>query len=427
MFYEGKDEASMLKALDAIDQVSIRALARRNQRVVLECEYSEGKIAGWKAEMKGHVEDEVKFPKYGRRYSSLEEAINDLNKVMEVLKDDDPCYVLSMRDAKITGGSIVTNWFVVDPGCPYVFNKKGQPVFDVITKKLSLEEYEFVKDTRLAFYKEGILYPFTEESIYSVGAFLDCNCAFKKLDDHTLGSALLIAEKLGYRRNLQIIYRERKGNVKPILSIRGSAFVYTSQKEFFEEALKYANSLGLTKAEGWCVSSAESRLELEVLMNEPLPYKIILALSTSDQRATSFKAGVYARFDGMDMELKRNQVSHRKNAAQEMEELFFGLSAAIKDFQQKYAALCRSVCCYRKEYASLFQKVIGGKRIAAATESQPAEGTEFRADALFLYLLNITDFELKPVQRQKMTTVRHQLFLTILNESKEEVQVCGVM
>ena len=125
--------------------------------------------------------------------------------------------------------------------------------------------------TKLAIMYEDIVYPITMSAISSVGSLMDCNSAFKRIDDCQLGSAILLTEKLAYMNKVQLVYRESSSKIRPLMAVAGGTYVHIPLNEFFRKIHDKISERHLFKAERWsitdsgaswkCVSSRTTTLE----------------------------------------------------------------------------------------------------------------------------------------------------------------------
>ena len=61
--------------------------------------------------------------------------------------------------------------------------------------------------------------------------------AFRNVDQHLLGTALVLAEKVSKAKFIRILHRHKNEHVKPVLSVVGNNYEIFSQKNFFEVAM----------------------------------------------------------------------------------------------------------------------------------------------------------------------------------------------
>lgn len=156
--------------------------------------------------------------------------------------DGEPCFVLCHASTEPVRASknILSYWYCLPTDGAFYIGRDMQPKFDII--ELSLNDWEFsqMMQTKLAFMYEDMIYPITLNAVSSIGSLMDCNSAFKKIDDCQLGSAILLSEKLSYMQNLQFVYRESSSKVRPLMAIAGGTYVHIPLDEFFRKIDLYA-------------------------------------------------------------------------------------------------------------------------------------------------------------------------------------------
>lgn len=347
---EGDCTDKLIEVLEELESVTgIDSLVKPGEKITLECVRERGKLKNWKVCINTNALCTEKPIRTGKNYSSF---FNELKKLdqSETLFSQPDCYVMCYASTETTKdwkGNIDSNWILINPWDPYqIFD--GVPVFR--TKKLSLSEseYQAMTETGLVFWCEttDVFYPITEIAYSSIGRLLDCTMAFQRVDQHLLGSALLIAEKLTYRKALQIVYRQRSERVKPMVSMVGQKYHTLPQSEFFQKCLYgISTQCGVYDVAKWSVSDKNTVLDLRY--PRPWnPFDFIVRIEGSDLLGKPYNLTAYADIDNLWIPLKVNRITHSADFSDDsIPALYEGVMDAFDEFEEKFLKM-DSNCFY---------------------------------------------------------------------------------
>lgn len=417
MMKEGKDLESLIEAVEVMDKSTrFRTVVGKHSKVILECMMEDGKLSNWKVSAKKAENLPSPFTK-GQRFDSFEDVCEALDQERILFEPEASCTVLChiSTEIKKERGKVVSHWFNIDPYEPYEIGDDGQPKFQMVTLYLSDAEYDAMMNTKLAFMDQEDLYPIQETAIPAIGTLLDCSSAFKRVDDHLLGSALLIAEKLSYKEGIQVIYRKRTRRVYPVMSLISKSYRHIPQKEFFAGALERVSKFGIYRTESWNMSDTET--SLSVILNSCKKYQEGFLLKTGDLAGTALTAACFVEVAGVKMILKKNAQKHSDQF--DMDQLFEGFKEAFENFEESSNLLKeRDITYYNVILASL-QKLLGKKRVTKVSLPLKAHH-KYNGWYILESILEAYDAVTPPKLKYTMSLTFLNVLNALLKECKKE-------
>lgn len=347
---EGDCTEKLIEVLEELESVTgIDSLVRSGEKLTLECIRERGKLKNWKLCIDTKAFSTERAIHSGKNYSSFFKELEKLDQP-ETLFSQPDCYVLCYASTETTKdwkGNIDSNWILINPWEPYQISN-GVPIFRTKKVNLTESEYQAMTETGLAFWCEttDIFYPITEIAYSSIGRLLDCTMAFQKVDQHLLGSALVIAEKLTYRKSLQIVYRQRSAKVKPMVSMVGQKYHTISQSEFFQKCLYgISTQCGVYDVAKWSISDKNTILDLRY----PRPWNsfdFLVRIEGSDLLGKPYSLTVYADLGKLWIPLKANKIIHSTNLSNDsIPALYEGVMETFEEFEEKFSTM-ESNCFY---------------------------------------------------------------------------------
>lgn len=351
----GLDE--LLDTLKQFNTKSKSILPGGNSQVGVTFRFRDHDYTGWKITCNNEENPLNKLK--GKRYDRFLMAIKALYKTTSLFEMRNNDSVLCYRDTEPERerGKIVSNWFDLSPGFPYVIGMDGQPKFKVVRLVLNDWEYSRMMETRLAFSHNGVYYPLLKTSLHSVGTRLDCSAAFKQLDACPLGGALLLAEKFGQASSLSVQYRDCTDRVRPILSVSGRDFTHVPLDEFFQKAM--ANIPGIYNMIHWEVSDDGASADFKILEFDD---EVFLRIEGGDLPGKTMRVSSYARLAGAEVRLMTNKLAHSGTITDDMySDLFDGIMESIRDYKEMRKRHRKMHC----PDLSIVKKAIGKKRFKA--------------------------------------------------------------
>src|SRR5699024_4356740 len=304
----------------------------------------------------------------------------------------------------------------INPWEPYRL-EDGVPVFDTLELHVSEAEFRILTETGLALYCETteVLYPVTEAAYPSMGRLLDCTMAFQQLDQHLLGTALLVAEKLTYRNRLDVICRKRTERVHPVVGIAGNRYRSMPQADFYRQCLQYlAPQLGVFHTCSWSVSDFQSSL----VLCYPRPfadYDLTVRVQASDANRMPYILTVSAEFASFSMPLLEQKANHADpQLEQRIQSLFEGVAEAMSRFEEGYAVMGQASVWFTPGMLDAVLRPIGARRRAGL---EPIPEGWYPARALFQDILDmVSSVALPAKQDAQMKAAVMELFHQLANQ-----------
>ena len=285
--------------------------------------------------------------------ADLSENFNDFLKSLdaEVTTKHELHSVLCLAGIRPTRDKdlkIVTQWFVISPADPYVISFEDKKL-DLVTMEYPVtdEEYEYIKETKIAIFDEemGIIYPLTQQSIVSVGKYLDAVASFKNVMDIPFSEACLIANKLYYVPKTQFIYRnlESTDKIKPLIGMAGKDFNLMNMMDFYQNCRQRVNQLvssensANTQVIDWEFENDVIRVDYKVMFSKYISrFQPIIRIENSLTPGCGVTLHMLVRFgDNQEghMELGKNTLYH--NVECDYDKLFAGVKETYDNLYQR--------------------------------------------------------------------------------------------
>ena len=410
----GKNLDDLMSCIKKIDgKTTICPLVNNKQSVILEASYRQGTLNSWIVKAPRKNRPLPTCFKSGQRFGSFKEVQKQLDKESIMFDSEMTSYVLChlRTDLQKRYNKIVSKWVKIDPYYPYDISDDGKASFDVIELELTEDEFDAMMETKLAFMDTNEnLFPIQKVAMSNVGTLLDCASAFKQVDDHPLGSALLLAEKLSTKTMLKVLYRSRSKRVFPVMSIIGKKYAHISQEKFFTAILSEIAGYGVYQTEEWKVSDIESVLYVKLENENHLPYTKGFMISTGDLAGQAMTVHSYVRLGNARMFLKKNSISHIGEFKEsEVKNLFEGMMDSFEVFDTEYRHLASLTGTIKNEYSLGILKIIGQKRMAKVTlDSSLTNGAELLEDFINCYD-SVTPEKLKYRSGRYYTSLMHNM------------------
>lgn len=353
----------------------------------LTVDFQAQKIVRWKITSPTKANNHTLI-KRGTRFDYLSQMIETLNKEVNLFEPDQFCSVLCFLDEKKMKSGYKSRWFRIDPGVPYEITSKGQPKFNIESFQLNEREREKMMETKLAFYHNGEIYPILKEAIPSIGSLLDCTAAFKDMDEHQLGSAILISEKLAKKKKgIRLLYREHTGKMKPVVSICGSKFNHLDLKEIFSKIYDLVSKEHIYKVDKWFLYDDSVQVYLEYL-DETEHVGIII--SAGDLPGNGVSITSYAKVNECYIPLKWNVKRHNGMFPEKNYELLMtGIESSLRTYLKDVERLKEESVAYTEDLLTDVYAALGKKR-SAALELSYQDGSKYPAYDLFVGLVKET-------------------------------------
>ena len=401
---EGKDQTELLNLLKEMDELTaMDSLVKNEEHVQIDCVRENGRLKNWKLMSKGSSSKCNTVYATGRTYRRFFKELETINTKTDLFTRTD-CYILCYLSAEIAKdyiGNYLTNWVKIEPGLPYSVGPNG-PCFQTLQLALSESEHNLMTQTGLAFYdeKEEVLYPITRAAYVSLGRLFDCTMAFRNLDQHLLGSALLLAEKISYSKELRIIHRRKGNRIRPVLSVVGKNYSIFSQHTFFETALsEVAPTLGIFEIEKWSIAEEFTTLSFiyDILWDD---YYYRVNVKTGDSANCPFSATLSVQIGHAEIVLLSNTRSHKREFTKEdVQELFSGFFDKMKEFNELYEQIRKYNCHFNPSWLDDIHKTLGQKR---SKDLDRIEEGDYHAESLLHEILSTRYMEIPDRQMSEL-------------------------
>lgn len=423
---EGKSTDSLLEILDEIDSITkVDSVVKNGQKISIECIRENGHLKCWGVDADTNMlADSIPFARGNKRDPFLA-TIDSMDEEAQLFDTMD-CYVLchlNTEAAKNWQGEIVSHWIRISPYQPYTI-VGNKPEFEIVKLELSESDYKVMMETKLSFYCKStdILYPLRTVSFPAVGKLLDCTSAFNRLDEHMLGSALLIAEKLSYQKNgIRFLSRSRGENVRPIISIVGHRYVHFPQKDFFKSALEIVKEqagiyeLGIDDVSKWSVSDEVTTLEIMFKSSHLLEYQPGLIVKTGDIAGTSLSVTAFIKIGKDYVYVKENSALH--TGTFDMNKLFEGIFESISQTEEIYNFLSMNKCYFAEgEYTGAIFPILGKRR---SQEVKPITAGTYNCFAFYKLLVEATSQHLPKKQYNMLCRLYGEILNQIFERTNE--------
>lgn len=428
MIREGNSIEELIKTLKEEDSLTNQdVLVKTGQKITLDCCRTRSGFTKWTLSCHGSQLASQKPFKTGRNYKSFEKALADLDEEADLFETPDCmvlCYV-SGNMQKDWKGNVVSSWICINPWTPYHV-KNGVPVFETVELRLTESEFQVMTETGLALWCEttDILYPITETAYPSMGRILDCTAAFNRVDQHLLGTALLLAEKLTYRKKLTVICRERTSRVRSVVGIAGKRYTNLPQSVFFEKSLFCtATQLGVFHVQSWSVS--DQFTELTICYPRPYEdYDLIVQLKASDANRMPYTLIASVDFGKIQMPLVIRKLEHTaKGLEEKIPTLFDGIQDEFLAFEEAYEAMEHSDIEFCNHLLKDVYAPLGSRRRSSMTLIP--NGIYPAADLFREVLQSVENAGLSEKQDGEMKQALYEFFWQIEESMEEAKQKAG--
>lgn len=403
MLKKGKSIEDLYSTLEALGTKSQTILTANRKDINITLTYTDKELDNWKLETKSS--DLIPKKKLcGKKYDGFLNALGTLYEKGELFQADSSDSILCYRDTQLkrTNGKIISNWFEIDPGFPFVISMDGQPKFKIRRLELTEWEYQRMMETQLAFLHEDKYYPFTKGSLHSIGSRLDCSAAFKYQDDCQLGPALLIAEKFSRCRGLKVQYRKCTEKVFPVLSVSGNDFIHIPLVDFFQKAISHIP--GIYTPVKWSVNDLYATIDLAIQGYEN---NQMIRIEAGDLPGRSISVSAIVVIEGYDIPLKTNKKLHNGKIDDSIyETLFDGIIPAFNSYEEELKNNPIIPCPNLKE----IKRCIGLKRAKMINLSQ-FESKDWKRWDLIQKLIRLTNFELSEKQQNDLRKLYSSMIL----------------
>ena len=405
----GKNPDELMKLINQMDTKSA-CILNDSTKIYMEIDFEED-ATGWK------IYADKKFPnkviKQGKTFNSFQEVIRNLDKVMIIGEEkkfcyEEICYVLChviTEPTKFHGKSI-TYWYKITPGTPFIIDKDLQPHFEIIQLKLDDWELEQMMQIKIAFMYEGIIYPVTKKAVNVLGTLLDCNAAFKKIDDFQLGSAILLSEKLSYSKKLQLFYRDCSKHIRPIIGVAGRTYTKIDLEKLYREIYEKISNQHIFDADYWEIKDTSVDLYLSLITDQ----NIGISIHAGSLPGEAISLTAYAQIKGKNIPLHTNKLHHRGSLSENyIDELYEGIEESITNYKLKEQTLLIETCEYDPSLLNELTPILGKKRMRSI-EGIPEKGERINGYKLFELLIEKTSFALPDKQENdKLNAYTHLL------------------
>lgn len=407
---EGTNYEELIEILEEMESLTeTDSLVRKDQKIRVECVKENGKLRNWN--LYGDIALKMKPYSMGKTLRQFKKQLEEMQSETNLFDFPD-CYILCHLSTKISrnwDGNVISYWIKIDPALPYQMDN-GFPVFESMKIVMNENEYAAMEAIGLAFYNESTdtYYPFTETAYASLGRMFDCSMAFKNVDQHLLGTALLLAEKISKSKFVRILHRHKNEHVKPVLSVVGNNYEIFSHKSFFELAMAYgAANLGIYQVKEWQVTDEKTILILEYpeIYDD---FHFELELSTGDTPSNPISVILKAVVCNVAFSISKRTKSHKGHIQDtDIKELVHGLEGEKNNFQNRYEQFKYHDCNYNIRWLRGIQKALGKKRVGLIT---PIESGTYNAKDIFERILTTYYMPIPERQMADLETELYHLF-----------------
>lgn len=357
-----------------------------------------------------------KIIKHGKTFNGFQEEISTLDKTIFIGEGkkfcyEEICYVIChvMTEEFKFHGKYISYWYKITPGTPFIIDKDLQPHFEIIQLKLDDWEFEQMMQVRIAFMYEGIIYPVTKNAVNVLGTLLDCNAAFKQLDEYQLGSAILLSEKLSYCKKLQLIYRDCSKQIRPLLSVAGRSYKKIDLNGLFHDFYSKISEQHIFDADYWEIKDTSVDLYLSLITD----HNMGIAIHAGNLPGEAISVTAYVNVSGVRVPLRRNKLVH-KGSLQEnyMDSLYDGIEESIENIKLVMQTLQRNSCKYEPSILKELSTILGKKRMKSI-DGLPNENEEVNGYELLNLIVQKTSFPLPEKQDNDRKNAYHHLLFEI--------------
>lgn len=360
-FFEKLEELSELTQQDCI--------IRNGTKINAECvKTRKGTIENWKISVSDFTDGSGKKRK-GTNRNPLLETIKNITNEDELETTD--FVVLAFAEAKTNrrfDGQIISSWFKLNPLAPFKM-ENGKPVFEMEELILPDHEFKMMMETEIAFMTGNILYPLRAESLNSVGRILDARVAFKTTDPGRLGTALVIAEKLGYFETIRLLCRKRDKissyectyDVRPVLSLVGKRYGYYPQYDFFMEVFDWIAEMGIYSINKWSIDDDNTSAEVSIYF--PSRYQKGILVECGDLFGAPMRVTSYIEIGKNKVYLHSNSLPHTlKQKKEGISSIFDGIKESFETFENELNSISGKMIFFQGLPKKFYNK-IGSKKL----------------------------------------------------------------
>lgn len=378
----GNNKEDLIKVLTTINNTTtIDNAILQDQEIVVKAKRYGNKIESWELSVDKDVYKSNPKKIFGKGIKELKEALNTLDS-LDACSGIDVLVHCETDIKRNYDGKIVSTWFKLFSGDPYTITNKKQINIPTITLYLDEGDYKILMETKIAFMDESIsgkrtIYAIRESAMASIGKLMDCAASFKYMAHIPLGSGMLLTERLGNLKKINLICRnhhelENGTTIKSLIGVAGDRHKPISQLDFFEDVHKgLIKRIGLMDCDviQWSVSDELTTVEYSVGKEYSLggsySFDAIVKVQISDIPGTSVKMFAYADMGKGRVLLKKNSSYHNNNF--DLESLNEGIIESFNEFE---AALNENkVDTYaKKEDLKEIFSIIGKKRTEASID-----------------------------------------------------------
>lgn len=366
---EGRTQEELMQILQEMDEMtSMDSFLKNEDKVIIDCEREESRLKNWKIR---YSRDSSKKPfSTGSTYRRFMDQLNKMEVEMnteESMFKSSSCSVLCYLSTEVHrhwDGKIVSYWADIDPAVPYQV-KNGCLNIPTIQLILDEKEYFYMTEAGLVFYEKSkdAFYPLTKVAYQSIGKLLDSQSAFRNIDEHLLGTALVFAEKISGLNELRLICRKKTSRIKQVYSVVGKRYQLFSQKNFFEIMLNHAaTTLGTYQMVSWSVS--EDITKVTIAYDYPWnDYSFYLTFSTGDTNSIPYCAKLEVLYKNVTYTLLANKAKHEIDFTEkDVPKLLNGMQEKIREYKSLHQSLEEHVCRFNANWLSKVNRTLGKKR-----------------------------------------------------------------
>ena len=348
------------KLFDVLNQMSdttvIDSIVRNKEKISLEI----GRTGEWeiKKDMDAYESD---LNSKGSNFNSLIKYLDQMYEEKELsYKQDISLVVLSYAETlptKTWEGLIKSLWFEIDPAQPYTVNDGN---VQLKTREIvsSEADYKLLMECKIAIAVKDKIYPFTMASLKSIGRYLDCESAFKKVDEYSLGNAIQVANKLSYLKQIRILAYKRPSNIWPIRTLCGRQYVYIPQSRFFEKFFDKCSAYGVYQIRSWMVNDDITQVDVKFSGSNRC-----MLVFNSDIASSSITFIAYELVCGVRVKVRKMSFKHTSDLDDiNMDEVLKSMFAGFCEVEDKLISLKNKHITYDLDIYEKLKVILGKKR-----------------------------------------------------------------
>lgn len=377
--FQGSGKEELLKRLAEIDDITtIDNFVLNNQSAEIILHRAEGRLY-WKLSV-----DDAPFQRVRKRGRTMKSFLSALN-TSETQKFGTNFLVIcyqSTLSKRTPEGAVLTRWCLIDPYEPYVVEGE-KCVIKTVDLTFTEEEFMAMMETGIAFYDAAneVCYPLKYESLPTVGRFIDCNTAFKDLEDCPLGPAFLLATRLVNKNEVNFLMQDIPGaekKVRPILSIIGKNYMPFSHEKIVETLLDEFSKYYVCSVDTWEITGEASTVSVHLLVPG---YNHGIQISIGRASGHPVRVTAFTRISETEIYLQENTVPHKKDVPVHM--LVKEIPESFTLFERQWETLSKQEIPKELSPQILMplQKPLGKKRFEKLLQhSFPQNGLDFMTE-----------------------------------------------